>query len=88
MGASRRECERPNCCVRGHVSRPNVTDDITKGLTFARACVLDQRSASHNRAEHNWDERYAEALAAIDFIVGAHKRLAKKLAKKAERGAP
>jgi len=60
------------------VSRPNVTDDVIDGLAFARACVLDQQSSSHNRKDYSWDKRYAAALAAIDAIVGAHKKAAKK----------
>lgn len=60
------------------MSRPNVTDEIIDGLDFARACVLDQRAASRNRKDHSWDKRYAAALAAIDTIVGAHKKAAKK----------
>lgn len=60
------------------MSRPNVTDEIIDGLKFARACVLDQRVASHNHKDHGWDKRYVAALAAIDFIVAAHKRSAKK----------
>jgi hypothetical protein len=60
------------------VSRPNVTEEIVDGLAFARACVLDQRAASHNRGDHNWDKRYAAALAAIDAIVNAHKRAARR----------
>jgi hypothetical protein len=71
------------------VSRPNITDAIIDGLAFARACVLDQRVASHKRedgsgqGDHSWDDRYAAALAAIDFIVGAHKKAAKKAARSA-----
>jgi hypothetical protein len=61
------------------MSRPNVTDDIVDGLGFARACVLDQRVASHNRKDHSWDKRYDVALASIDAIVGAHTRAAKKV---------
>jgi len=60
------------------VSRPNVTDEVVDGLNFARACVLDQRVSSHARNEHSWDQRYATALKAIDFIVGAHKKAVKK----------
>lgn len=63
------------------MSRPNITDDIVEGLAFARACVLDQRVASHNRKDHNWDKRYSAALSAIDLIVGSHKRAAKKRGK-------
>lgn len=59
------------------MSRPNVTDDIIDGLDFARACVLDQRNASHNRKDHGWDKRYAAALDAIDAIVAAHKKATK-----------
>jgi hypothetical protein len=64
------------------VSRPNVTDDVVVGLSFARACVLDQQSASHAREDRSWDERYAAALAAIDAIVGAHRRATKKAAER------
>lgn len=60
------------------MSRPNVTDEVVDGLAFARACVIDQRVASRRRKEHSWDERYAAALAAIDFVVNSHKRAAKK----------
>jgi hypothetical protein len=62
------------------VSRPNVTDEVIEGLAFARACVLDQRSASHNRKDYSWDKRYVAALSAIDFIERAHKKAAKKKA--------
>jgi hypothetical protein len=64
------------------VSRPNVTDDVVDGLAFARACVLDQRAASHSRKDHGWDKRYSAALEAIDAIVVAHKRSSKKASKK------
>lgn len=67
------------------MSRPNVTDEVIAGLDFARACVLDQRVASHLRKEHSWDRRYADALAAIDFIVGAHKKATKMLSAKPTR---
>ncbi len=60
------------------MSRPNVTDGVVDGLGFARACVLDQRSASHRRKDHSWDKHYTAALTAIDFIVSAHKRSTKK----------
>lgn len=63
------------------MSRPHVTDDIVDGLNFARACVLDQRVASHSRKDHSWDQRYVTALDAIDFIVAAHKGSANKIAK-------
>lgn len=63
------------------MSRPNVTDDIIKGLAFARACVLDQRVASHQRKDHSWDDHYNEALAAIDVLMRAHKKAAKKAAR-------
>lgn len=56
------------------MSRPNVTDAIVSGLEFARACVLDQRSASHSRIDHGWDQRYRDALEAIDTIINAHKK--------------
>lgn len=60
------------------MSRPHVTDEIIDGLDFARACVLDQRAASHARKESRWDERYTAALHALDVIVLAHKRAAKR----------
>ena len=69
------------------MSRPNITDDVVDGLDFARACVLDQRAASHGRKDHQWDKRYAAALAAIDFIAGAHKKTAKKAVKAAKKAA-
>lgn len=64
------------------MSRPLVTDDVVAGLAFAKACVLDQRSASHRRKDHNWDARYADALRAIDGIVAAHKKAAAAAAKR------
>lgn len=67
------------------MSRPTVTDEVVDGLGFARACVLDQRVASHRRGDRSWDDRYASALAAIDSIVGSHERLAKKAARKATK---
>ena len=67
------------------MSRPNVTDNVVDGLAFARACVLDQRVASHGRKDHSWDKRYEAALAAIDFIVNAHKRAAKNTVKQTSR---
>jgi hypothetical protein len=67
------------------VSRPNVTDEIVDGLGFARACVLDQRVASHNRKDHSWDKRYEAALTAIDFLANAHKHAAKAVRKKTKR---
>lgn len=54
------------------MSRPNITDDIAKGLAFARACVKDQRVASHRRDDRSWDKRYADALEALDVIVRHH----------------
>lgn len=78
MGRARRERGESNRHVEARVSRPNVTDDIIDGLGFARACVLDQRVASHKRKDHSWDKRYSEALAAIDAIVAAHTRATKK----------
>jgi hypothetical protein len=63
------------------VSRPNVTDDVVAGLEFARACVLDQRAASHSRKDHSWDKRYDAALEAIDFITRSHTRSTKKALK-------
>ena len=62
------------------MSRPNITDEVVAGLSFARACVLDQRTASRNRGDHSWDLRYAEALAALDLIAAGHKRATKKKA--------
>lgn len=59
------------------MSRPNVTDAIVNGLEFARACVLDQRDASHSRKDHTWDDRYRAALDAIDHIKRAHEKSAK-----------
>lgn len=59
------------------MSRPNVTDEIVDGLRFARACVIDQRSAAHGRGYHGWDKKYADALGAIDAIVGPHARARK-----------
>jgi hypothetical protein len=56
------------------VSRPNITDEIVVGLGFARACVLDQRAASHARGNRSWDTRYQAALDALDVIVRAHKK--------------
>jgi hypothetical protein len=67
------------------VSRPNVTDAIIDGLAFARACVLDQRVASHNRDDCGWDKRYEAALAAIDAITSAHKASLKKSRRDASR---
>lgn len=60
------------------MSRPNVTDEIVDGLGFARACVLDQRVASHNRKDHSWDKRYEAALTAM---ASAKARTAKTLVK-------
>ena len=65
------------------MSRPNITDKVVDGLDFARACVLDQRASSHGRKDYSWDDRYASALDAIDFIVSAHELTAKKAAKAA-----
>jgi hypothetical protein len=56
------------------VSRPNVTDAIVRGLGFARARVLDQRVASHARGDRSWDDRYREAIDAIDAIARAHEK--------------
>lgn len=67
------------------MSRPNVTDEVVDGLGFARACVLDQRVASHNRKDHSWDARYVAALDAIDSITRAHERLSKKAKKVSTR---
>lgn len=54
-----------------------MTDTTIDGIAFARACVLDQRSASHARNDHSWDDRYRAALDALDGIVSAHKKAAK-----------
>lgn len=59
------------------MSRPLVTDEVVDGLRFARACVLDQRNASHARKEYGWDKRYAAALSALDNLVEAHTRAKK-----------
>ncbi len=67
------------------MSRPNVTDETIDGLGFARACVLDQRVASHNRGDHGWDKRYASALAAIDEITNAHKKSTKMTSRKLKK---
>jgi hypothetical protein len=67
------------------VSRPNITDEIVDGLGFARACVLDQRIASHARGDRTWDARFAAALAAIDVIAKAHSDAARAKAKKAKK---
>lgn len=64
------------------MSRPNVTDENVDGLGFARACVLDQRVSSHARKDHSWDKSYDAALAALDFIIGAHKKAAKAVKRK------
>jgi len=56
------------------MSRPHITDPIVEGLNFARACVLDQRVASHKRGDHKWDPRYQTALDAIEAIVRAHQK--------------
>jgi hypothetical protein len=73
------------------MSRSNVTDNVTDkivdGIAFARACVLDQRSASHGRGYHGWDKQYAAALDAIDAITTAHVQATKKAAKKAKKKA-
>ena len=67
---------------------PHVTDELVDGLTFARACVLDQRASSHSREDHGWDERYDAALAAIAFIINAHHKKTAKKATKSSRRAP
>lgn len=54
------------------MSRPNVTDSVVGGLSIAQTCVLDQRRASHDRGDHSWNSRYAEALAALDLLIGGH----------------
>lgn len=56
------------------MSRPTVTDQTVAGLLFARACVLDQREASHARGDSTWDERYEAALDAIYEIVQWHEK--------------
>jgi len=65
------------------LSRPNITDLTVDGLAFARACVLDQRNASHASKNYSWDERYRAALEALDMILNSHKKAAKKAGKKA-----
>lgn len=67
------------------VARVVIDAEVVDGLAFARACVLDQRAASHKRKDHSWDKRYVAALAAIDGIAAAHARLVKQAAKKAAR---
>ncbi len=69
------------------MSRPNITDEIVDGLGFARACVLDQRAASHARKEHHWDKRYTAALEALDAITKAHARATKTANKKGSKRA-
>lgn len=54
------------------VTRPKITDDMVKALKFARACVLDQRNASHARKDYSWDCDYAEAVAVINGIERNH----------------
>lgn len=68
------------------MSRPNVhvSQETFDALAFARACVLDQRAASHKRKDFTWDPRYAAATAAIDTITLAYKSAVKKAAKRAE----
>jgi len=56
------------------MSRPNITDDIVSGLEFARACVLDQRTASHNQGNRRWDQHYRDALKALDAVINHHKK--------------
>lgn len=67
------------------MSRPLVTDEVIAGLDFARACVLDQRVASHNRKDRSWDARYEAALAALDGIKRAHALAAKKSLQKGSK---
>ena len=67
------------------MSRPNVTDKIVDGLGFARACVLDQRVASHKRKDHSWDDRYTAALDALDAITTAHAKAGEKSKKGSKR---
>lgn len=67
------------------MSRLNITDEIAEGLDFARACVLDQRASSHSREDYHFDKRYSAALAVLDTIIGAHRRLVKQAAKKAAK---
>lgn len=63
------------------MSRPNVTDPIADGLRFARACVLDQRIASHGRGDRHWDKDYQKALESLDAILNAHGKAWLKAAK-------
>lgn len=65
------------------MSRPNVTDKTVDGLRFARACVLDQRVASHARDDHSWDDSYRRALEALDEIVMQHAKSARSALKRA-----
>jgi hypothetical protein len=60
------------------MSRPHITDEIVTGLSFARACILDQQAASHKRGDYSYDKRYRESLGAIALIIAAHKRSTKK----------
>lgn len=68
---------------RSRASRPHVTDTVVAGLKLARACVRDQRTASHGREDHSWDARYTAALDAIDAIERAHARSVKRIAGRA-----
>lgn len=59
------------------MSRPLVTDEVVRGLEFARACVLDQRAASRAREDRSWDAKYQAALEALDGVVRAHEKAKK-----------
>lgn len=60
------------------MSRPNVTDVTVEALQFARACVLDQRANSRVHGDLSWEARYKGALDAIDGIVNAHGKAARR----------
>lgn len=75
--------------VAGRVAcRPNITGEIVGGLGFARACVLDQRAASHARDDHSFDTRYADALDSIDILLKAYQQAISKAARKASKRTP
>lgn len=65
------------------MSRPEITDTVIDGLAFARACVIDQRVASHQQDNHTWDKRYVAALDAIDTITKAHQKSKKTRSRRA-----
>lgn len=69
------------------VCRPNITGEIVGGLGFARACVLDQRAASHARDDHSFDTRYTDALDSIEVLLKAYQQAISKAARKAAKKA-